>query len=394
MRRESRMHEDTCPAVAKAAGFIASVTKRLRIKATRAMAACLVLSCALLPFSAGCSTESTPKDIFTILKEEKEQGKTDGAYKPVVINLVHSSPESSAVNRVANMFKTLIENRSNGRILVEIYPNDSLGYIYDYGRALGEGTIDAWIGSGAVRLNTVVYWAPTLTEASLEDIQAFTDSKDFMDKLEEECAERGHLPLGIFPVQYRMLTSNDPISSLDDFKAIKMRSYMEQSLEKVYWEAVNVSVTSFDIHELYGALQDGTVNAQSNSLPVIVSNRLYEQQEYSMELRHMIYYDGLYMGKDFYEGLDDSLREIVDQVAADINIYARDMYQAEYERCESVLVKAGVKAVPVDDVFREQIRTMAAPGLEEALRASVGDEDVDFVINGLTKTEADGVELP
>jgi TRAP-type C4-dicarboxylate transport system substrate-binding protein len=169
---------------------------------------------------------------------------------------------------------------------------------------------------------------------------------------------------------------------------------MEQSLEKVYWEAVNVSVTSFDIHELYGALQDGTVNAQSNSLPVIVSNRLYEQQEYSMELRHMIYYDGLYMGKDFYEGLDDSLREIVDQVAADINIYARDMYQAEYERCESVLVKAGVKAVPVDDVFREQIRTMAAPGLEEALRASVGDEDVDFVINGLTKTEADGVELP
>ena len=295
---------------------------------------------------------------------------------------------------MANMFKTMIENRSNGEILVEIYPNDSLGYIYDYGRALKEGTVDAWIGSGAVKLNTVAYWSPTLTDASLEDIRVLTETDAFIKRLEEECAGNGYLSLGIFPAQYRVLTSNDAISSIDDFKAIKMRSYMEQSLEKVYWDAMGVSVTSCDIHELYGALETDTVNAQSNTLPVIVSNRLYEQQAYSMDLRHMVYYDGLFMGKCFYDELDGRLQEVIDQVAADIRLYARDMYQAEHSRCESVIVKAGIKELPVDDELRNQVKAVAAPYLEKALRESVGDEDVDLVVDGLREIAAARALLP
>ncbi len=356
--------------------------------------ACAMFVCLILVCLAGCSSKRIRQDVFTILKEDRESSKFGGEYKPVIINLVHSSPETSAVNRVANMFKTMIENRSNGEILVEIYPNDSLGYIYDYGRALKEGTVDAWIGSGAVKLNTVAYWSPTLTDASLEDIRVLTETDAFIKRLEEECAGNGYLSLGIFPAQYRVLTSNDAISSIDDFKAIKMRSYMEQSLEKVYWDAMGVSVTSCDIHELYGALETDTVNAQSNTLPVIVSNRLYEQQAYSMDLRHMVYYDGLFMGKCFYDELDGRLQEVIDQVAADIRLYARDMYQAEHSRCESVIVKAGIKELPVDDELRNQVKAVAAPYLEKALRESVGDEDVDLVVDGLREIAAARALLP
>ncbi|MBP5291215.1 MAG: TRAP transporter substrate-binding protein [Lachnospiraceae bacterium] len=368
--------------------------RKMSGKTAAYMAACIIISCLIAVVLTGCSTEKSQASIFQILKEERESEKTGGVYEPVIINLVHSSPVSSAINRVANMFKTLIENRSKGKMIVEIYPNDSLGYIYDYGRALGEGTVDAWIGSGAAKLNTVVYWSPTLTDASLEDIKAFTGSGIFYDRLKDECAEKGYLPLGIFPAQYRILTSNDPISSIDDFKDIKMRSYMEQSLEKVYWNAMGIGVTSCDIHELYDALEDGTVNAQSNSLPIIVSNRLYEQQSYSMELRHMIYYDGLYIGKTFYDELEDSLREVLDYVADEIRVYARDMYEAEYSRCETVLEKSGVKTLPIEDGLREQVKAMAAPDLEKALREAVGDEDVDFVINGLEDIRDAGIRLP
>ena len=136
------------------------------------------------------------------------------------------------------------------------------------------------------------------------------------------------------------------------------------------------------------------MNAQSNTLPVIVSNRLYEQQAYSMDLRHMVYYDGLFMGKCFYDELDGRLQEVIDQVAADIRLYARDMYQAEHSRCESVIVKAGIKELPVDDELRNQVKAVAAPYLEKALRESVGDEDVDLVVDGLREIAAARALLP
>lgn len=331
----------------------------------------------------GCKAKEADSDIFTLLAAERESRKAVADYDPVVINLVHSSSERSAVNRVANMFKTMLEEESKGEILVEIYPNDSLGYVYDYNRALREGTVDAWIGSGGIRLNTVLYWLPTITGASLDKIQAFVQSDAYRKESQKLCAEAGYKALAIFPVQYRALTSNKPIRTMDDFPEIRMRSYLGGSNEAVYWNALGASTESYDIHELYRALEEGLVDGQSNTLPLIVSNRLYEQQDYLVDLRHMVYYDGLFMGTEFYDRLTDEQRAVVDDVAIKIGDYAKDMYKAEADRCAIVLEKSGMQFLPISDEFREEIRVKAAPDLEAALRERVGDEYVDFVINAM-----------
>ena len=349
----------------------------------RYFAAAFALLMAASLAAAGCSKHSGETALFELLADERESVKAGGVYEPTVINLVHSSPENSAVGRVARMFKTLIEDRSKGQMMVEIYPNDSLGYVYDYSRALGDGTVDVWIGSGGLRLNTVLYWASTISGASLERIQELIDSKSCMDILFEECKEKGYLPLDIFPVQYRAMTSNRPIWSLVDFKGLKMRTYSGSSLEAAYWGALGAETENYDIHELYRALEDGLVDGQSNTLPLIVSNRLYEQQDYIIDLRHMTYFDGLFIGEKFYEGLTDGQRQIVDEVAAEISDYARDVYYAETSRCELVMEKAGVMAAKLDDKFREEVREITAPVVEAALRERDGDELVDFVLKAL-----------
>ena len=52
-------------------------------------------------------------------------------------------PESSAAHRVAEKFKTLLEERSGGHFRVDIFPDDTLGYVDVYKRQVIHTVVNA-----------------------------------------------------------------------------------------------------------------------------------------------------------------------------------------------------------------------------------------------------------
>ena len=71
-----------------------------------------------------------------------------------------------------------------------------------------------------------------------------------------------------------------------DFKGQKIRT-MENSYHMDFWKKLKASPTPMSFSEVYIGLQQGTIDAQENPYEVIVSNKLYEQQDYVVETNHL-----------------------------------------------------------------------------------------------------------
>ena len=54
---------------------------------------------------------------------------------------------------------------------------------------------------------------------------------------------------------------------------------MENKYHVQFWKSVNANPTPMTFSEVYIGLQQGTIDAQENALPLIVTAKLYEQQK-------------------------------------------------------------------------------------------------------------------
>lgn len=62
---------------------------------------------------------------------------------------------------------------------------------------------------------------------------------------------------------------------------------MENRYHLSFWKCLGANPTPMNFSEVYIGLQQKTIDAQENPCEVIVSNRLYEQQDYVIETNHL-----------------------------------------------------------------------------------------------------------
>lgn len=338
----------------------------------------------LFALLSACGTVKRQKNVLRELStfSDQQEAKISDSSHVLVINLAHSMPAGSAVDRIAGRFKTILEEKSQGTIRVDIFPDDTLGYVYDYADALNKGTVDAWIGSGKCPMINILSWAPTITGASLEEINSFIASDVVQQRIQEESASAGIDVLNIYPAQYRLLSTNQNISTLADLQKLRIRCFSDTSLESVYWSSFHIPTAAYDIHELYAALQQNMVDAEANPLSVIVSSHLYEQQSHLLHLKFMVYCDGLFISRKFMLALDENQRSLIRETADELTDYAARVYDAEQVRCTRIVEKAGLRQVYFPPNVLEEMRRTAAPAMENSLNL-ISAEDVQLMKNFL-----------
>ena len=72
---------------------------------------------------------------------------------------------------------------------------------------------------------------------------------------------------------FRVMTTNKKIESLDDFKGQKIRT-MENKYHLAFWQSIGANPTPMAFSEVYIGLQQGTIDAQENPYEVIVSGKI------------------------------------------------------------------------------------------------------------------------
>ncbi len=308
------------------------------------------------------------------------------ADKKVVIKAGHGLTEVSAMHLGWVKFKELVEERSKGAIVCEIYPNQQLGGDRELteGAQLGSVTATSPTSSplAAFQKDMFVLDAPFLFVNRPEAFAALDGpfGQKLLDKL-ESINLKG---LAYWENGFRNLTnSRNAVRKPEDVKGLKLRT-MENAIHLAAWKALGANPTPMAFGELFTAMQQKTVDGQENPFGQIFDNKFYEVQPYITRSQHAYPPFVVFMNKEFWDDLSDEHKAIVksamkdatdfqrkkaeeldDKAAASLRALGREIIELTPE--EVAMFRAGV--APVSAAIKERVSPEVFKMYEEYVKS-------------------------
>lgn len=277
-------------------------------------------------------------------------------------------------------FAELINERSGGKITVDIYPGGQLGNTTEFTEAVVSGSIDIGTGMTSDLVDFIPQYAifdmPNLFE-NVEQMRAVLNS-DFADVLGEINVAGGIRMLGYSDAGFRQLTSNKPVHQLSDLAGQKIR-VMTNPYHIEYWNALGAAATPMQFTEVFMGLQQGTIDGEENPYMNIVGNNLQEVQKYIIETNHVGHIITFFMNNGLYESLDDKTRALVDQCAAEATAYGNEKADESIAEYKKTCQDAGCEIIVLDDSVLAELKDKATV-VYGMVRKDQGDELVDKLL--------------
>lgn len=231
------------------------------------------------------------------------------------ITIAHSTAENTAMHNTWLAFKDYVEDKTDGAITVNIYPNGQMGGDREVVEAVQNNEITITDTANAVQANFVadafVLDVP-FAFPTLEAMRYTLADPTFVDVIGKSYdAANLHL-LGYADTYFRVLSANKPVYEPADLKGMTIRT-MENEYHMEAWRELGANPTPLAFNELYTALQQGTVDAQENPLELIYSQKFFEQQDYVILTNHLGQIIPCVMSKTYYDSLPEDYQKIIDE---------------------------------------------------------------------------------
>lgn len=286
-----------------------------------------------------------------------------------------SSPEDTVTQIYAEKFAEEVERLSDGSMKISVYPNSVLGGDRELLESCKDGDIPFVVQNTAPQVtfmkDTAVFDMPALFE-TIDEVREHVDNPEFMELMQQVYRDGGYELLGYADQGFRVMTTNKKVENLSDFKGQKIRT-MENSYHMAYWKALGASPTPMTFSEVYIGLQQGTIDAQENPYEVIVSNKLYEQQDYVVETNHLPHLISLIVSDEFFEGLTGEQQEIIREAAETAKEYAREQSDERIASRIQTIEESGTQIILLSDEMYEQIRELCKP-VYESIEKNVSED--------------------
>ncbi len=252
--------------------------------------------------------------------------------EPVTLDLAHVVNEQDAFHVAAVHFKELVEERSEGAVSVEIYPNAELGDERTLLEGMQIGTVDMGVITNGPVANFVeeiaVFELPFLFP-DRESAYAVLDGEIGQELLGE--LERVQLKgLAYAERGFRNLTNSQrPVREPGDIDGLRVR-VMENPVYTDTFRALGANATPMAWTEALTAMQQGTIDGQENPVGVVHSFNLDETQTHMTMSRHTYAPAIFVMGLSVWDDLPEAAQEVVAEAAQEAAEHAR-AFNAEME---------------------------------------------------------------
>ena len=240
------------------------------------------------------------------------QGKTE-VYK---WKMISEEVEGDPMTIFAERFAKLVEEKSNGRIEIEVFNYGTLGAERDIVELvqIGEielGSVDAgWLGSFVpqVQIFGLDYiWPKENFKKVVLDV---CKNGQAVKLLGEAYRKKGFQLLGIWSIGFQSITSNVPIHSPEDCRGLKHRVMASPILMKSY-SNYGFNTISLDYGEIYGALQTKLIDTQVNAAYGSWSMGFYEVQDYDTNIWNTAFMVTPVVNRDIFDSIPKDLQQIL-----------------------------------------------------------------------------------
>ncbi|WBU63485.1 TRAP transporter substrate-binding protein [Paracoccus aerodenitrificans] len=269
------------------------------------------------------------------------------AQETITIKFSHVVAPDTPKGKGALKFKELAEQYTDGRVVVEVYPNSQL---YKDKEELE-----------ALQLGAVQMLAPSLAkfgplgaqQFELFDLPMLFRNRDDLRKITEgelgatmlsALEEKGIKGLAYWDNGFKIMTANSPVIVPDDFLGLKMRIQSSKILE-AQMNALGAVPQVMAFSEVYQALQTGVVDGTENTPSNTFTQNVHEVQSHATVSNHGYIGYAVIVNKEFWDGLPEDVRGQLEQAMTEASEFANSIAEEENKAAMEGIRNAGTTEV-------------------------------------------------
>ncbi|KAA0256911.1 TRAP transporter substrate-binding protein [Deferribacter autotrophicus] len=259
--------------------------------------------------------------------------------KPIKVKFSHVVAVETPKGKAAEYLKKILEERTNGKIKVEVYPNASLYGDREAVEALKMNAIQLACPSFSKFTGFVpqlqLFDLPFLFD-SVEHLHKFMDS-EYGEKILKLVEKRGLVGLAYWDNGFKVLSNSiRPIIKPEDAKGIKFRIMSSKVLEEQF-KVIGAIPHVLPFSEVYSALQQGVVDGAENPWSNFYTKKFYEVQKYLTVSYHgylgyMLVSNKIFMKKLKKAGLDKVFMDAVKEATEYERKLAKELDEYYYNK--------------------------------------------------------------
>ena len=261
----------------------------------------------------------------------------------IVVKFSHVVAVDTPKGKAAEYFKKLAEERTKGKVKVQVYPNSQLYKDKEELEALQLGAVQMLAPSlakfGPLGVQDFEVFDLPFIFPSYDALHSVTNGeagKALLAKLDD----KGITGLAFWDNGFKIMSANSPLNVTDDFLGLKMRIQSSKVLE-AQMNALGAVPQVMAFSEVYQALQTGVVDGTENPPSNMYTQKMHEVQKHATVSNHGYLGYAVIVNKQFWDGLPDDVRSGLDQALVESSAYANSIAKEENEKALAAMKAAG-----------------------------------------------------
>lgn len=276
-----------------------------------------------------------------------EDGEKTAVVPDFVLTYAENQAEDYPTTQGAYRFAQLVEEKTGGKILVQVNAGAVLGDEQSVIEQLQFGGIDFTRAS----LSTIGEFVPKVNVLQMPYL--YNSAEHMWKVLESEIGDQflyglegyGLVGLSWYDAGARnFYTSEKPIRTPEDMAGMRIRvqesELMSRMIELIGAEPVQMAFAS-----VYSALETGKIDGAENNWPSYQSERHYEVAKYMTVDEHARVPEVQMISESTWEKLSPEYQQIIRECAKESAEYERKLWEERVQQSRKIVEKAGCQVI-------------------------------------------------
>lgn len=317
------------------------------------------------------------------MPELENDDEQQGLNNQIVIKFSHVVAENTPKGLAAEKFAEIIADRTDGKIKVEVFPNEILYSDEKELKALKRGDVQMIAPSYSKMTEVIPEWQVLDLPFIFRDVEHVKNvytgevGERLLSKLEEENIKG----LALWGNGFKQMTgSNGALIEPEDFSGQRFR-IMPSDLIAKQFELLSAIPKAAEFNDVYIALEGNEFDGQENTISNIYSKGFYRLQKDMTVSNHGYLGYSVLMNEEFWNSLEPALQTQIQEAMDETTIWMLDeskkMNDTQFSRMKE---SSNMKIYELNEEEKERWKKTFMP-LYETYSARYGDAWINDIQN-------------
>lgn len=245
----------------------------------------------------------------------------------IVIKFSHVVAENTPKGMAAQRFAREVQERTDGRVEVQVFPNSSLYADGEEMQALQDGAVQIIAPATSKLGGLFPYWQVMDLPFAFQDTNAVHQALDgsIGQELTESLENQGFIALAFWDNGFKQLTNNmRPIVTPGDLQGLRFRVMMNSSVLQEQFRMLGARTIPLPFNDVYRYLEKNQLIGQENTISNIYSKKFYQVQKYMTITNHGYLGYVVLANKDYWDSLPQDIQDILNEVIAEVTVWEHE----------------------------------------------------------------------